>query len=78
MMELLKKVIKDCLTIANGEDYDVGKITGIGGIAIFFTLTIADFCIHKHFDAIAFGTGFGGMIAGLGAALMLKHKTEPQ
>lgn len=77
-MGVLPKLIKDCLTVSNGDDFDVGRVAGCCGIAIFFALTIADFCIHQKFDAQSYGTGFGLMIAGLGAALMLKRHTEPQ
>lgn len=78
MITLIQKVVKDCLTLANGSDYDIGRIAGAAGVIVFFGLAIADFLMNKKFDPQAFGMGFGLIIAGLGAALALKHKTEPQ
>lgn len=77
-MNFIAKLIKDSLTLANGEDYDIGRVIGALGAFVFFGLTIADFLVNKKFDPQSWGTGFGLLIAGLGAALMLKHKTEPQ
>lgn len=70
--------IKDLLTVANGNDYDIGRVMAALGMVTFIGLSIADFCYTHKFDPLAWGTGFGLLVTGAGAALMLKHKTEPQ
>lgn len=72
------KLIKDLFTLANGEDYDIGRVAGGLGVVTFMGLSIADFYFNKKFDPQSWGMGFGLMVTGVGAALMLKHKTEPQ
>lgn len=71
------KVIKDLFTLANGEDYDIGRVAGGLGVVTFIGLSIADFYFNHKFDPQTWGMGFGLMVTGVGAALMLKHKTEP-
>ena len=72
------KFLKDLVTVANGEDYDIGRVAAGLGVVTFIGLTIADFYFNHKFDPQAWGTGFGLMITGVGGGLMLKHKTEPQ
>lgn len=72
------KAFKDLFTLANGEDYDIGRVAGALGVVVFFGLSIADFYFNKKFDPQAWGMGFGLLVTGIGAALALKHKTEPQ
>ena len=73
------KFIKDIFTLANGEDFDIGRIVGFAGAVTFIYLSIFAVVVKgQAFDPQAWGMGFGLLITGIGAALMLKHKTEPQ
>jgi len=79
MFETIKKFIKDQLTLANGNDYDSGKMMGWLGIAAFISLSVYEIGWNKgHFDPVGWGTGFGTVIAAIAANLLIKHKTEPQ
>lgn len=75
MFELPQRVLKDITTTANGQDYDVGRVLGILGVLTFLGLSIANWA---KFDPQTFGVGFAAVIAGMGAALALQHKTEPK
>ena len=75
---MVKKCIKDCITVRNGIDYDVGRILWVVGVLAFIGLSIGDLCLNGHFSAIDYGTGLGVVLAGGGVALKLKDKTEPQ
>lgn len=74
----MMKLLKDVLTVANGEDYDIGRVAAVLGVLTFIGLSFGDFYFNHKFDPQAWGTGFGLMVTGIGGALLLKHKTEPQ
>lgn len=73
-MNLLSRIIKDCSTVANGEDFDVGRILGTAGVLTYLGLCIVNWA---KFDPVLYGTGFAAAIAGMAAALAIQHKTEP-
>lgn len=73
------KFFKDQFTISNGLDYDTGKTMGWFGVVSFISLSFFEVVWnHGHFDPVAWGTGFGVLIAAVAANLLIKHKTEPQ
>jgi hypothetical protein len=73
-MNLLSRIIKDCSTVANGEDFDVGRILGTLGVFMYFVLCAVNWA---KFDPQTYGIGFAAVIAGMAAALAIQHKTEP-
>lgn len=82
-MSLVKKVIKDCATGLNGEDYDPARVIGYGiivvGSLIFLGLSIYDTIKTGKFDYAGFATGFGSIgltLASAGAGVWFKKDTE--
>lgn len=57
---------------------DMGRILWFLGAIVFFALS--GFAIFKGqaFDPVAWGTGFGAVLAGGGAALGMKARSEPE
>jgi len=75
----VNQIIKDCLTTANGEDFDVGRILLVIVIISFICYSGIDILYLKHtFNPMGYGTGAGGLLAGGGAGIGFKAKTEPQ
>lgn len=80
----MRKLAKDCLTENNGESYDFGRVT----LVLFVLTGLPTFiaCVFisvvwpdHHFDMIAYGTAFGGMLAGVATVIgttALKQKTD--
>ncbi len=79
MNDIIRRFTKDCLTTANGEDYDVGRV--LWALAVFVFLFLACWTVlaqAKPFDMQGFGTGLGLVMAAGGAALWFKQGTEPK
>ena len=72
------KVIKDCITGIDGESFDVGRVLLASGAVTFLALSIYHVWHNKTFDPMGFGAGFGGILAGGGAGIGMKSKTEPK
>lgn len=78
-MKNLKRFAKDTFTGIDGESIDIGRVLWAAGAVVFFVLSIFAVMIKGQvFDAMAYGTAFGAILAGGGAALGFKAKTEPQ
>lgn len=82
-IELIKKVIKDCSTGPNGEDYDPARVVGYGIVALggiqFLVLTAWVTFQTGKFDGVQFSiglTGVSGAIAAAAAGVWLKKTTE--
>ena len=70
------KFIRDLFTGIDGETWDLGRVLlALGAV----TMIIAALRVAwtGTFDFIAFGTGFGGLLTGGGALLLMKRHTEP-
>ena len=77
--ETVVKVIKDITTVANGEDYDLGRIALLIGIIAFIILSIYALAIKsQNFNAQDYGIGLGSLLGGGGLGLKFKKDTEPQ
>lgn len=73
-----QKIIKDMLTGKDGESTDVGRVGLAATGAVFLFLAVWAVVVnHEHFDPQGFGIGAAGLLAGGGACLGLKAKTEP-
>lgn len=70
----LPKFIKDLLTGPDGQTYDVVRVAFAGAVLAFLGLAGADVLIHHlPFNPIAYGTGFGALSGGSGAAIAVKQ-----
>jgi hypothetical protein len=77
-MDLVKKIIKDWFTGPDGVSYDVGRALWFVGILTFLGCTVYALFMGQKWDAIAYGTGLGGLLAGGGAAIGFKANSEPK
>ncbi len=77
-LDHIKKIIKDSFTGKDGVTYDIGRMLWVKGAIIYNALSVYT-VIHNHtFDFVAWGTGFGAVLAAGGIALFIKKDTEPQ
>lgn len=82
MWDLLKRVVSDCATSANG-DYDPARVIGylivaLGGLE-FLVITAVEYVRHDKFDALGFATalaGIGAALAAAAAGVWIKKATE--
>ena len=77
MIGLLKKVIHDCLTGVDGTTYDPARVYGAMAVNVFLINSVYAVIQNQNWDPVNYGTGFGILLAGFGAAVALKAKTEP-
>ncbi len=77
MLATIKKFTKDSLTVANGVDYDIGRI--LWALAFLVGVGLEVFCVvtHRTFDLQQYGIGVGALLLAGSGALNLKAKTEP-
>jgi hypothetical protein len=77
MLNLVKKLIKDCLTGKDGVTYDPARVYLAMAVNVFLGATILDAMHSIKFDPQTFGIGFGALLAGGGLGVSLKSGTEP-
>lgn len=70
------KIIRDLFTGIDGETWDLGRFLLAGGCSTMIGGGVAAIW-HGSLDFVAFGGGFGGLLTGGGALLLLKRHTEP-
>ena len=71
------KILRDLFTGVDGISYDLGRVLLAGGALVMIGAGVVG-VVHTHaLDFVAFGAGFGGLLTGGGALLMLKRATEP-
>lgn len=68
------KFTKDMFTLANGVDFDIGRVLWALGVLVFLGLCVQQ---YSTFDPQTFGVGFGAVMLAGGGALALKRNTEP-
>lgn len=74
----MKKFIRDCFTVCNGQDWDLGRVLWFKAVVVFCCMAIYAIVWNKQpFNAVDVGTGLSLILAGGGAALGMKAKTEP-
>ena len=78
MFGAIKKMIKDCGTGADGETHDVGRWLWMIGVLSYIAFSGYSLFKGQPWHPQEFGLGFGGVLAGGGAGIGLKAKTEPQ
>ena len=72
------KLLRDWFTGVDGQTYDLGRALWALGVMVFLGATVYSIYKGQTFDAIAYGTGFGAVLAAGGAALWMKKETEPK
>ena len=72
-----KKLVVNTFTGKDNQTIDIGRIIWMMGALSFLGCTFYAIYKGQPWDAVAFGTGFGAVLAGGGVALKLKEKTEP-
>ena len=71
------KLIRDLFTGIDGQSYDLGRVLLAGGALVMIGAGVVG-VYHTHaLDFVAFGAGFGGLLTGGGALLLMKRQTEP-
>ena len=71
------KIIKDCLTEKNCENYDVIRILGTIAFFIYNTITIIHSLHHCYdFNPINYSTGLSIIIGTIGASVTYKSTKE--
>ncbi len=79
LSETFCKVIKDITTVANGNDYDLGRISILFGVITFLALSIFALVWKSQFwSPENYGIGLGAILGGGGLGLKLKRETEPE
>lgn len=71
------KFIRDCFTVANGIDYDLGRI--LWALAFLVGVGLEIYCVitHRTFDLQQYGIGVGALLLAGSGGLKLKANTEP-
>lgn len=74
----LSVLLKDCFTGIDGESYDIGRL--LWAIGVFSYIGIAIYAIMKGqpWSASEYGIGMSTILAGGGAGVAFKSKTEPK
>jgi hypothetical protein len=73
----MSKLLRDWFTGVDGVTYDLGRALWAAGVLVFLGATVYAIYRGQQWDAIAYGTGFGAVLAAGGAALWLKRGTDP-
>ena len=76
VVNLIKTVIKHCVTEKDGESYDLARILWAIGTLVFFGCTV--YSLHKGqtFDYTSWGVGFGSVLAAGSIGIKVKETTE--
>ena len=70
-------VLQNLFTEADNATWDVGRCQWAAGTVVFFALSLYSYIYRQQpFDPIAWGTGFGAVMAAGGAMIWMKGK-EP-
>lgn len=70
-------IMRDLFSGKDNYALDIGRILWALGVLVFLCISIISVIFELSFDFIAWGAGFGTVLAAGGAALRLKETTEP-
>jgi hypothetical protein len=73
----IKKFLKDLFTGKDNKTWDLGRIMWFQGVLVYFTMTLYSLYQGIAIDPMNWATGFGALMAGSGAAMLLKQSSEP-
>lgn len=73
----MRELMRHLFTGKDNATFDLGRLLWAKGSIAFTALSA--YSVHKGnpFDPVAWGTGFGAMLAAGGAAIWAKRDTEP-
>lgn len=71
-------IIKDILTGIDGQSYDIGRVLWSVGVVSYIIYGGWHLFLDHLYNPLDYGAGFGAILAGGGAGIGLKAKTEPQ
>jgi hypothetical protein len=74
----IKELILHTFTGKDNRTIDIARILWMMGCLSFLGCAFYALYRGQTWDAVAFGTGFGALLAGGGAAIGLKKGTEPE
>lgn len=74
----MKKIITDWFTGIDGKTYDIGRFLWFASVLVFLGCAVYALSRGQNWDAVAFGTGLGLVLAAGGAAVAIKSNTEPK
>lgn len=78
MWACIKKFSRDCVTGADNESYDLGRVLWAMAFVVGVSLEVACVWTAREFDLEKYGLGIGALLLAGGGALGLKAKTEPK
>lgn len=76
-MNIAAKILKDIFTLANGEDYDIGRVLWALSFLVGLGLEVYCTVAVKAFNLQEFGIGVGALLVAGGYSLKVKASTEP-
>lgn len=71
-----KKFFIDQLTENDNMTWCAARVSGFLGVVSFLCLGIAHFIVNHTIDFMSYGSGFGGLMAGVGVYLGAKQISE--
>lgn len=74
----MKNVIKHWFTGPDNQTWDVGRVLWAAVVIEFMALAAYALYKGQAFDAVAYGTGAGLVLAGGGVAIGMKANSEPK
>jgi hypothetical protein len=75
--EVVKQVVKNCLTGPDNETYDIGKILWLKGVLSYIALGLWQGLWKDHMVSLVdYATGFAALLGGGGLGQMLKRQSE--
>lgn len=77
-MSEFKRQLKRAFSGKDNQSTDIGRVIWALGALVFFGLSIYAVAHGAVFDAIAYGTAFGAIMAGGGLGIGMKARAEPE
>ncbi len=73
----MKTLLRHMFTGKDNETIDIARVLLASGVVSFIAFAGWHVVGNHQFDPLAYGGGFGALLAGGGAGIGLKSKTEP-
>jgi hypothetical protein len=71
------KLLNDLLTGKDNQTHDIGRYLWAAGVLVYLGLSIFAIIKGQPWNPTEYGIGLGAVLAGGGAGIALKVKTEP-
>jgi hypothetical protein len=73
---MMPKILKDCLTNADGVTYCHSRCSGAITTVIYWVMGIAKIIMTHEIDFVAFASGYAAILVAVGGSAYLKKNTE--